>query len=192
MPTGQWFPPGYRGGESDPLTIVGVPIPPGGFSPDELVPPGSGYPVGVSVPVPVTAPPLGPDGKPILPGGLLPTLEDWQSGVDRLFAALFDRSPDQPGRDFWAQLVVDQVTDFEGVAREMLKSPEAKQKFIFEASDEEYCSNLYVQILDRAADSSGLSFWLGELQAGSVSREGLLINFANSPENILATEYFSG
>mgnify|MGYP000565370640 CR=1 FL=1 len=44
---------------------------------------------------------------------------------------------------------------------------------------------LYFNVLDRDGDAGGVSFWLEHLDAGTVTREQLLIDFSESNENQL-------
>jgi hypothetical protein len=50
-------------------------------------------------------------------------------------------------------------------------------------SNDDYLNLLYNNVLDRDGDPGGHAFWLGHLDAGSVTREQLLIDFSESREN---------
>ena len=89
------------------------------------------------------APPIGPDGQPIVPGGFTPTIEQWQDGVDRLYSAAFGRAPDQGGRDYWANSASGGAIDFETMANDFLQSPEGVQRSVVDASNAEFCKVLY-------------------------------------------------
>ena len=177
------FPPGF-----DPGAFPPGAFPPGGFPPG-AIPPG-GFPPGVG-PGPV-APPIGPDGQPLLPGGFTPTIEQWQDGVDRLYSAAFGRAPDQEGRDYWANLASGNTIDFESMANDFLTSPEGIQRFVPDAPKAEFCRNLYEQILGRIPDDAGLDYWLQRLESGELTQAKMLIDFANSQENVAKTELLGG
>ena len=161
--------------------------PPAGVSPN-AVPPGGFTPGAVPPPPP---PQIGPNGKPIIPGGPAPTVEEWQGGVDRLFAAAFGRAPDQGGRNFWVDKASNDKIGFDKVAENFLESPEGIARFTPDAPKGDFITKMYEGVLGRAPDKGGKNFWLGRLESGELSQAEMLVDFANSKENIKNTETLS-
>ncbi|AIQ96576.1 DUF4214 domain-containing protein [Prochlorococcus sp. MIT 0801] len=50
-------------------------------------------------------------------------------------------------------------------------------------TNQEYIDNLYGDILNRAADSNGHNYWVGQLNSGAETRYEVLLGFAESAEN---------
>lgn len=110
------------------------------------------------------------------------------NSVGRLYTAAFGRVPDQPGVDYWTRQITDNVLNYQGVAQSFVDSLEFSDRFGNNISNQEYVSNLYFNILGRAADDQGLDYWITEMNAGRMGRSGVLIGFADSSENIALYE----
>ena len=183
LPPGVPLPP--EGLPGLPLGPDGLPVLPGGFPPEGEIP-SDGLPPGWFPPVNA---PIGPDGKPIIdPINLAPTLDDWRGGINRLYSAAFGRTPDNEGRDYWVDIANDNLIDFVGIAEEFIQSPEGIQRFGPEVSDDVFINNLYEEILGRVPDQPGLVFWLDMLASEQMSHAQMLIDFANSSENIILVD----
>ena len=105
-------------------------------------------------------------------------------GVGRLYTAAFGRVPDQAGVNYWTNLITDNILNYQGVAQSFAQSEEFSSRFGDDISDEQFISSLYSNVLGRAADDAGLSYWVSEINAGRMNRSGVLIGFADSSENI--------
>ena len=186
MTSSSGLPPGLAPGSLPPGAFNprggSVPVPPDGFPglPPGAVPPG-GF-------IPTPPPQIGPDGEPIIPGGPAPTIQDWQGGIDRLFSAAFGRAPDLGGRDFWVDQTNNNGLGFDQVAENFLRSPEGIRRFAPEAPNRDFCRNLYENVLGRLPDDEGLDFWVDQLDKGTLTQAEMLIDFANSQENIKNTD----
>lgn len=99
----------------------------------------------------------------------------------RLYQAALNRQPDVDGLGWWIH-VADGGTDWETLALGFTHSDEWARLYGTNASDEEFLANLYRNALHREYDQEGFDFWLHALDVG-VSREHLLVQFAESPEN---------
>ena len=100
----------------------------------------------------------------------------------RLYKAAFDRAPDLAGLGFWIEALDNGETALK-MASEFNSSPEFISLYGANNSNDDYLSLLYNNVLDRDGDTTGHAFWLGHLDAGSVTRERLLIDFSESIEN---------
>ena len=107
----------------------------------------------------------------------------------RLYNASFKPLPDPVGLDYWISNFSSGKDDERAVASSFLASAEFKERYGENVSDSTYVNTLYKNVLDREADSGGLSYWLGNLNSGLETRYELLLGFAESAENItLLTE----
>ena len=100
----------------------------------------------------------------------------------RLYKAAFDRAPDLVGLGFWIKALDNGETALK-MALEFNSSPEFISLYGANNSNDDYLNLLYNNVLDRDGDPGGHAFWLGHLNAGSVTREKLLIDFSESIEN---------
>ncbi len=101
-----------------------------------------------------------------------------------LYEAGLGRAADVAGLNFW-------IDQFEA-GRTMASMAEAfleSQEFTGRYGDDDlmspdrFVSVMYENVLGRAPDSGGLTYWVGQMNAGS-TRETVLQNFAGSPENV--------
>jgi len=99
----------------------------------------------------------------------------------RLYQAAFDRAPDHVGLGFWID-AVDRGVTFMSVSRDFTLSPEFAQLYGANVSNDAYLTALYANALNRTPDADGYKFWIDALNGG-VSRESVLIDFAESTEN---------
>lgn len=102
--------------------------------------------------------------------------------VYRLYRAAFNRQPDLGGLGFWLD-VVTQGQTLEHVALGFMQSPEFFQLFGSNPTDQEFITKLYSNVLHRAPDNDGMTFWINALKT-STTRAQVLIYFSESPENI--------
>lgn len=105
--------------------------------------------------------------------------------VVRLYEAHFQRSPDFEGLQFWsgrhrAGLSLVSISSFFAQSDEF----EATYGTL---SDSAFIDLVYRNVLDRAPDSGGRNFWLGQLRNG-LSRGALMANFSESPEYVKSTD----
>jgi hypothetical protein len=69
------------------------------------------------------------------------------------------------------------------VAAGFTNSDEFTSQYGTDISNSEFINLLYNNVLDRDADQGGLDFWLGHMNSGALTREGVLIEFSESNEN---------
>ncbi len=105
-----------------------------------------------------------------------------------LYAAAFDRAPDEAGLRFWtgvldffdANLPERDKEDY--LASQILASDEYNDLYDPNLSNAEYVDALYRNVHDRLPDDAGRAFWIDVLDSG-VGRDLVLISFAVSDES---------
>jgi hypothetical protein len=100
----------------------------------------------------------------------------------RLYQAAFARIPDAGGVGFWTARI-DTGTTLHHVAASFIDSFEFRSLYGASPSDSAFVNALYQNVLGRAADTDGASFWQGQLMQGN-SRAQVLLHFSESPENV--------
>ena len=98
----------------------------------------------------------------------------------RIYKAAFDRAPDSAGLGFWIN-AMDKGAPLTTVAGGFIGSTEFQSRY-GAASDTDFIRLLYENVLDRQPDAGGYQFWQDAMARG-LSREGVLIEFSESPEN---------
>ena len=101
----------------------------------------------------------------------------------RLYNAAFKRLPDPDGLRYWIGKYSSGANDSRAVASSFLGSAEFKERYGENVSDSTYVNTLYKNVLGRDADTSGLNYWLGQLNSGAETRYEVLLGFAESAEN---------
>jgi Ca2+-binding RTX toxin-like protein len=103
----------------------------------------------------------------------------WQA--NRLYGAAFDRAADPFGLNFHAARL-DAGLSLSGVASDFLNSAEFLATY-GSLNNNGFVNQLYLNVLNRPADSGGLAFWTGLLNSGS-TRGDVLVGFSESAENV--------
>ena len=100
----------------------------------------------------------------------------------RLYTAALDRAPDAKGLGFWIN-ALDQGHGLESVAAGFTGSAEFARLYGAQTTNEQFVNLLYQNTLHRAPDAEGKAFWIGAIEEYHASREHLLVQFSESPEN---------
>jgi VCBS repeat-containing protein len=98
-----------------------------------------------------------------------------------LYDALFGRSPDPLGLEFWAAALKGGTTA-DQLASDLINSDEHTQAFPNQ-SNTDFVDQIYQTALHRAPDAAGLASWVNALDQGA-SKADVLLDIANSPEHI--------
>jgi hypothetical protein len=106
--------------------------------------------------------------------------DDRIGSVDRLYRATFRRSPDDAGLHHWVAQR-DAGMPVLGVARRFALSTEFRRTYD-PLSDPEFIDRLYRNVLGRAPDQAGLSFWLDRMEGG-MTRHHVLASLSESAEH---------
>jgi T5SS/PEP-CTERM-associated repeat protein/autotransporter-associated beta strand protein len=109
--------------------------------------------------------------------------------ISRLYDAMFDRAPDQPGLDHWVK-ISNAGMSMHDIAYQFVVSTEA-QALPGLSTNAQFVDHLYQSSLGRTADSAGRSHWIDVLEKGKGDRADVLFAFANSTEK-LAQEKANG
>jgi hypothetical protein len=119
-----------------------------------------------------------------------------------LYEAALNRNGnyDWDGVNFWID-GYEGGTSYQTISRSFLNSPEFEQKFgePLNANQQNYLSNdefvntMYLNVLDRSGDPSGLQYWNSVLQ-GNGNRESVLLNCMRSlcPIEIFGSSRLTG
>ncbi|SFC23328.1 DUF4214 domain-containing protein [Massilia yuzhufengensis] len=101
----------------------------------------------------------------------------------RLYKAVFDRAPDPAGLAFWKHQLASGL-GVQQMAAELAKSQEFKTKFGDSPANADLLKAVYQNVLHRAADAAGYTFWLDALDKRVVSIPELIAAFSDSTENV--------
>jgi hypothetical protein len=125
-----------------------------------------------------------------------PEFEGTMAPVVRLYYAHFQRPPDYGGMTYWAQ-VARGGASMEAISQEFVQSHEFQVRY-GSLTNEQYINQVYLNVLGRSADPSGLAYWGNQLARG-MTRGGLMVAFSDSAEyrkliggRVLATMLYVG
>ena len=107
--------------------------------------------------------------------------------VYRLYQAAFDRTPDEGGFRYWANAVDQWHIQQLDLAHEFRIAPEFIALYGQNNTNRDYTTNMYRNVLQREPDQGGIDYWTGQVDNNIVSRDQLLIEFAQCAENIALT-----
>ncbi|MYM36605.1 DUF4214 domain-containing protein [Duganella sp. FT94W] len=99
----------------------------------------------------------------------------------RLYQSAFNRTPDADGLGYWIANL-DKGLSLRDAASAFIASAEFTRTYGSGVNDTDFVKLLYQNVLHRAPDAAGNSFWLDNLQKGQ-SRAEVLVAFSESTEN---------
>lgn len=99
----------------------------------------------------------------------------------RLYQAALNRAPDQGGLGFWIN-AMDKGASLDSVAASVIDSNEFRAAYGVNPGNQELVTRFYENILHRAPEAAGLSYWKGQLDSG-VSKAAVLAGISESSEN---------
>jgi len=102
----------------------------------------------------------------------------------RLYKAAFDRAPDEVGLGYWVRELDVGMGNLTWMANNFIISDEFKTTYGTPESvtNNAFLNLIYQNVLDRAADGDGFTYWMNELNSG-FAREAVLASFSESVEN---------
>jgi len=104
------------------------------------------------------------------------TLEEVRLEVAKIYAAAFDRAPDAAGLTYWAEQVNSGALTIEQVAQSFFDQPEFEELYHPTLkTDEEFVSDIYNHVFDRAPSSEEVAYWVEQLQADNAVDRTTLI-----------------
>jgi hypothetical protein len=100
--------------------------------------------------------------------------------VVRLYFAYFNRIPDYPGLTFWINFSkaghsLDEISNFFAGSAEFTSTYGS-------LDNSQFVNLVYQNVLGRAPDSGGFTFWVNQLNTGQMSRGQVMRNFSESDE----------
>jgi len=100
--------------------------------------------------------------------------------LTKIYNASFKRLPDPDGLRYWIDNFSSGKDDERAVASSFLASAEFKERYGEDVSNESDVNTLYINVLGRGPDESGLIYWLCQLNTGSETRCEVLLCFSES------------
>jgi hypothetical protein len=102
--------------------------------------------------------------------------------VTRLLFASFLRIPTTLELDFWVGQFRNGNTPLAVIAESFSQTPEFLARY-GSLNNTDFVTAIYNNVLGRPPDSGGLTFWVGQLNSGAVTRGGLVLAFSESAEH---------
>ncbi|MBI3229556.1 MAG: DUF4214 domain-containing protein [Burkholderiales bacterium] len=100
----------------------------------------------------------------------------------RVYQAAFNRTPDQSGLGFWIYNM-DQGASLNSVSSGFMGSDEFKTKYGANLANDSFVNSLYANVLHRALDQPGYTYWVGNLNNHATSMAEVMAYFSESDEN---------
>jgi hypothetical protein len=95
-----------------------------------------------------------------------------QTDVAQLYTAFFDRAPDAAGLAYWiGELDAGNINLAQMAKNWVDEQPEGQTKYPSGTSDADFIASIYNNVLGRAADTDGATYWQNQLASGAVSRD---------------------
>jgi hypothetical protein len=110
--------------------------------------------------------------------------DDKSGSVIRLYRAYFLRNPDHGGLTYW-QGKRDAGMTLVKISSSFAHSSEFQRRY-GSLSNAKFVDLVYQNVMGRAADSGGRSYWIGKLDSGT-SRGQMMANFSQSSEYVTKT-----
>jgi len=101
--------------------------------------------------------------------------------VTRLYFAYFKRVPDHGGLTYWTTQLNTHHKGLDDESNSFARSNEFRTTY-GSLSDLDFVTLVYRNVLDRDPDATGLTFWLGQLSAHTVTRGRVMTQFSESNE----------
>ena len=101
--------------------------------------------------------------------------------VVQIYVATFNRAPDAAGLDYWVN--DSGFTNIEDVASSFFDSEEAEVMYPSGTSNTAMVQSAYQNLFGRDADTDGLDYWVGELDAGNFSQSLMLQAMINGAQD---------
>jgi hypothetical protein len=92
-----------------------------------------------------------------------------------LYVAYFNRAPDAIGLNYWASQLHDGM-GLSAIAASFFVQPETMAKYPAALSTQDFVSAVYQNVLGRSPDSSGLAYWVQQLQSGSLTKDSFILD----------------
>ncbi|SHH62001.1 DUF4214 domain-containing protein [Marivita hallyeonensis] len=91
-----------------------------------------------------------------------------------LYVAYFNRAPDSAGLLFWGSRLADGMS-MEDIAREFFDQPETRALYGTSTDNGAFVTAVYSNVLGRAPDGAGYSYWVNILDSGAVEQSAFIL-----------------
>ena len=95
-----------------------------------------------------------------------------------LYIASFNRAPDSVGLDYWGGRLSDGMS-LQDIAKSFFVQPETVAAYPSNMPTSDFVTKVYNNVLSRGPDSTGLNYWVGELNNGHVTKDSFLLAIIN-------------
>lgn len=99
--------------------------------------------------------------------------------VQELYVAYLGRAAEQEGQTFWVNGINAGTYTLADVARQFTASPEYTTKYEG-LTTVQFVAQVYQNVLGRAADAEGLSYWSGQVTSGAIAQNDLVAKMLGS------------
>ncbi|MCL3882185.1 DUF4214 domain-containing protein [Marivita sp. GX14005] len=113
--------------------------------------------------------PFGPEGMPIgLFDGMAALGTADMMALTELYIAYFNRAPDAIGLNYWGDRLADGMS-LERIAEAFFDQPETRSLYGSLDDIDSFVTSVYRNVLGREPDAQGMSYWLGQLEEGTIA-----------------------
>lgn len=106
--------------------------------------------------------------------GVIDVSSDDLSTLIEVYIAYFNRAPDAVGLYFWGAAFASGIS-LDAIAALFLDQDETRATYPADATNLDFASQVYSNVLGRTPDADGLAFWQGQLDSGAVSRDAFIL-----------------
>ncbi len=102
-----------------------------------------------------------------------------QAEVAKLYVATFNRAPDAGGLSYWTNTGMS----IENIAQSFFDQSETQTLYPSGTTNSSFVTSVYANLFNRAPDTDGLNYWVGELDSGSVSKQNFILAVINGAQD---------
>lgn len=104
-----------------------------------------------------------------------------------LYVAYFNRAPDANGLNYWAGKIANDGWTVATVARSFMDQTEVASAYPAYMTNAEVVNKVYANVLNRAPDAEGATYWTNQLNSGAVSKADLIMAVVNAAKSSTGT-----
>ncbi|WNZ00169.1 DUF4214 domain-containing protein [Sulfurospirillum sp. 'SP'] len=97
------------------------------------------------------------------------------SEVTKLYVATFNRAPDAAGINYW----VNTGMSIEQIAQSFFDQTETQTLYPTGIATSSFVTSVYDNLFNRAPDTAGLEYWVGQLDTNTVSKQNFILAVVN-------------
>jgi Ca2+-binding RTX toxin-like protein len=118
----------------------------------------------------------------------MPITTQMREQVANLYVAMFGRAPDGEGFGFWVNELGNNGKTLTQVADAMYATSPARAYFPSWYTNQEIIASFYTNVLGRTADTDGLNFWTGKLNAAGATPGKVIAEMISVVETYTGTD----